>query len=118
MNKENMEKWLADLETTDEPQSCGLLTRPTGDCCLGRLCKVALADGVPIDVEEIPRGPYEEPHTQYDHSHATPPESVLNWAGIPPASGLIDECITWNDTLSLSFSEIAKNIREFCLTDD
>ncbi len=111
MNRENLEKWLVDLETTEEPQTKYVmtlksewLTQPAGDCCLGRLCKVAIADGVPVTCESA------SPVVYYDNERATPPPAVLAWADVTPQFAHI--CSGKNDSAGLTFKEIAAWIRK------
>ncbi len=112
MNRENLEKWLVDLETTEEPQTRGVLTNRQGDCCLGRLCKVAIADGLNVN-----RGEDHHGNVHYDYACNTPPESVVNWLlGEHLIDGrdasLTDICTQKNDAAGLSFKEIAAWVRE------
>lgn len=110
INIENAELWLRDLETTEDPQGHNTLTTPYGeDCCLGRLCKVAMANGVDLDVTH--RGPY---GTLYDGVSSVPPDAVTVWLGMTPTAAreFYNTCTVWNDGEMLSFPEIAERIRE------
>ncbi len=105
MNRENLEKWLVDLETTEEPQTRGGLTNRQGDCCLGRLCKVAIRDDVPVQTSS------DEGEIFYDGRMGTPPPLVQQWLGNPRPIFFM-QCTEWNDEQNLSFREIAAQIRK------
>jgi hypothetical protein len=117
MNREHVELWLHDLETTIDPQiRSGHMTEPAnGDCCLGRLCKVAIADGVELDIEV--RGAASVPARRwlnYDGAAGTPPIKVRQWLGVSPRYDdvFIWRCVNWNDNAELTFKEIAAEIRK------
>lgn len=110
MNKENMLKWVEDLETTIDPQAQRVLTNESGDCCLGRLCKVAIADGVLVETKV---GGYEG-RVYYDGTSSFPPPSVEDWVGISAVAaddGLLVYS-TMNDARNATFKEIAAQIRK------
>lgn len=53
MNKEIADRWVTELRSGNYPQTTGMLhviesttERPTGFCCLGVLCEMAVKDGV------------------------------------------------------------------------
>lgn len=117
MNKENFELWLRDLETTDEPQIQSTLTRVVtdrnsdkqGDCCLGRMCKVAIANGAEVTVETDAYG-----YVSYDDDASVPPVAVQEWLGVREQNGgdLYALGMSLNDNGGLSFKEIAAKMRE------
>lgn len=84
-----------------------------GDCCLGVLCKLALADGVPLTV-----GPHadggESTATAYDRSPCILPGSVIQWAGMSSGSGRLASGIelTFLNDHGLNFKGIAEIVRE------
>ncbi len=112
MNREKLEKWLVDLETTEEPQTREVLTRvvedyglPAGDCCLGRLCKVAIADGVAIQTT------YAYGAVDYAGYTAQVPNRVCDWLEHSD-DAFFEECALRNDNDMHSFKEIAAWIRK------
>lgn len=133
MKKEIAELWAAALESGDYVQGKGTLTRVSGfdgtekDCCLGVLCKVAVANGVPLTVE------HKDGYTVYDGTEAVLPLAVQKWAGVENAdpkcpgsgafteSGVPDPTYTggWmrsfssvNDGFGVKFPQLAQIIRD------
>jgi hypothetical protein len=112
INQDKLDLWLHDLRTTTDPQTRCVLTNMNGDCCLGRLCKVAIADGVPIRVRlHYRRGRSDgdnNTHYSYDGAVGAPPLAVENWVG---RGGLLTSaCTQMNDIERLSFKEIADRV--------
>lgn len=105
VNRPNLELWLTDLETTDDPQTEGRLTDSNGDCCLGRQCKVSIAAGLPVTVDVRPDG-----WVKYDDQHDYPPQSVQQWLGITSLR-FYERCSDLNDSDELSFKDIAQVLR-------
>ncbi len=103
MNLDKLRLWVDDLRTTKDPQTQGCLTRDDsarkGDCCLGRLCKVAIADGLPVRVRVGRDG-----RLFYDGANGAPPRSVLEWLGAPELEYV--QLAEMNDNDCLSFAEI------------
>lgn len=110
MNQNNLEKWLADLETTDQPQTQSALRDAEGYCCLGRLCEVAIADGTECIVTNTTDTDYF--NYEYDGSGSMPPESIRDWLGELPEQHFLTKCAELNDDYYLSFKEIARRIRQ------
>ncbi len=124
---DRLELWLRDLETTTDPQTHNALTDAGGDCCLGRLCKVAIADGVDIavvradDTEAVRTDGVDDENYPlgmllYDGRVADPPRAVSRWLfGDDYKPAVVDRfnssCIEWNDDYRLSFVQIAGNLR-------
>lgn len=125
-NKQVLREWAEALESGDYSQTDGALSRDGGHCCLGVLCELAAkADVIPSAVQVIERDwdtgeETPSPHYSYLGLESFPPDAVAVWAfgdeetrdpelmfdgDLHPASAL-------NDTLNLSFAEIAKAIRE------
>lgn len=119
MNRENILKWVVDLETTTEPQATDALYDGVGYCCLGRLCKVAGLEFVPVDHDY-------KVETTGDQSFA--PQSVIReFLGIEeydlntedalldPSNGgpfVQARYSDLNDNYKLSFWQIAAKLRE------
>lgn len=105
MNIERINKWLHELRTTDKPQCRGLLhklatdVQSEGYCCVGIACEVAIDSGLNIIKNKLIN------YESYDYAHVLAPESVENFYEIPP--GFFGFAIGFNDSLKLSFSEIA-----------
>ncbi len=93
--------WIKDLETTKAPQGTGMLRTPMGECCLGRLCMVT--DEV-IELRE-----HALPAT---HKHPIAAFITTRLHMLLREAGKMHEPALWNDRLTLSFKEIALQIRE------
>lgn len=87
MNSEVKELWTKALRSGDYKQTMGTLhrtatdvdLRPSGFCCLGVLCDVAVKQGV------IPEPTFDEDDGTHDFGDMDfnyPPEAVLEWAGL------------------------------------
>lgn len=114
MNRENFEKWMRDLETTDEPQTKNALADKDGFCCLGRLCEVAIADGAPI---RRARARYSPEFIAYNSQSGYPPVEAAEWLGIDDGESATEEIalfcygVAMNDS-GASFKEIAAALRK------
>lgn len=105
MNPEVKTLWLEALRSGDYKQATGALNRMgVGQCCLGILCEVAVAQGFPLLVEAVE--PYNgEQRVMYNQELGLLPPEVRAWAGVDScASGRL---IEMNDDLKKNFSEIA-----------
>ncbi len=110
MSATNFELWMEDLRTTAEPQCCGSLTRfssRAGDCCVGRACKVAIANGIPIK-QRIQYKRVGEGFTQvsYDGSFSLGPDKIATWLELSREQ--MRQFYIWNDREGLTFKEIAE----------
>src|SRR3954454_1594362 len=94
MNCDIAERWAAALEGGNYLQGNGKLTyidfaEPESDtelnCCLGVLCQLAVADGVPIEVARRDTGT-----VIYDDHDLTLPDAVIDWAGMRSNDGTYD----------------------------
>lgn len=135
MNEDIKAEWVAALRSGQYSQTCSYLSVvgqkeadyiPSGYCCLGVLCELAVQHGV------IP-----PPHTQTDDNLATVrvygeyddkatallPMAVVRWAGLadidPPilyaprdGSPRVRQAAALNDDLGMSFTEIADAIEQ------
>lgn len=87
MNVDIARRWVAALRSGEYRQGRTQLTRLTFngdlDCCLGVLCKIAVADGVidPKQVEAL------EGEVAYAGQAAVLPWVVMDWAGLRNARG-------------------------------
>ncbi len=108
----NLKLWLDDLRTTYEPQTQGHLSTLHGDCCLGRLCKVAIADGLKVRVRLVyKRGPGTgTTHYSYDGHTSDPPAAVDQWLGHVRYALNYSTLIDLNDDEGCTFAEIAARI--------
>jgi hypothetical protein len=115
MIRENLEKWVGDMETTEDPQAQQALTVVgVGDCCLGRLCKVAIANDVSIMTEVNDDMP-DMLVIAYNGKELFPPVVVSRWLGFEDdykAEKFYNWCARFNDTLGLSFKEIGAAVRK------
>lgn len=123
INKENMRKWVADLRTTDAPQETGYLRfdyelGPTGYCCLGRACEVAIENGVDLQRDG---GGYAETSLSGPRYVTTDlPVVVRMWLGLDgpfendPIIGLDQVTASKaNDSLHWTFHQIADAIERY-----
>lgn len=119
INAKNLLKWIEDLETTDEPQGAGMLCSDGAFCCLGRLCEVAVADGVPVVVTDDIM--LKTPRRWYSGEIAFAPNIVTEWLGVCSSGsiGILTEShgtrdpVGANDHLGLTFREIAAGLRKY-----
>lgn len=103
--------WIDALRSGEYTQGAGGLTTidpeddKERDCCLGVLCKVAVANGLNIDVEHDE----DSEVVRYDDSVAYPPDSVVEWAGLPAHDPYLgdNEASVWNDVEGIDFNGIA-----------
>lgn len=126
MDKNVKAKWVAALRSGNYTQGKNRLTTITTggdrDCCLGVLCKVAVKEGVIDPPREMPYGGSEggvQGERWFDGAGAVPPVSVDQWAGINTSAprvrylGERRALSTLNDTVGLSFAEIADLIEKY-----
>lgn len=87
MNVDIARRWVAALRSGEYRQGRNQLTRLTFDgdldCCLGVLCKIAVADGVidPKQVEAL------EGEVEYAGQAAVLPRVVMDWVGLDHTQG-------------------------------
>lgn len=122
MNPEAKAKWVAALRSGEYRQGCAYLQQTTESgssryCCLGVLCRVAMASGVAVEAVQV------QDHFRFDRNAAFLPDAVAIWAGLDDDSGtgglyvgpLIPEddfehyqsFVELNDDLKLTFNQIA-----------
>ncbi len=101
---DNMKLWVKDLETTDTPQARCFLNVDGGYCCLGRLCEVAIANGVPVSKAQ------NDGVTFYDWTDSIPSERLCAWAGITSEEASLLAFL--NDAKLYSFKKIADYLRK------
>lgn len=83
-NKENLRLWVAALRSGDFTQTTGALEELQDDdtvrhCCLGVVCRVALKNGLELDVTNA--SPI-APMAKFDGEHGYLPQKVRDWLGI------------------------------------
>lgn len=114
MKLEPKKLWLEALRSGDYKQGKGYLRTNEGHCCLGVLCEVAIANGVPVTREE------EQGYHYYDSDCAMPPAEVMEWAGLDVGNPTVLDrdnpnfettLATMNDS-GASFEKIAAVIEE------
>lgn len=105
MNTEIKAKWLATLRDPEAKQTRGALNRvraddedperwPEGQCCLGVLCEIAVAEGVipPGKVDRTGKVQYEDPYIAGDGELIPGTEAgvlpllVRDWAALPESN--------------------------------
>jgi len=106
--------WVAALESDEFPQGTGALNSKGKFCCLGVGCEVALRDGVVINKTE---SLLMDRTFLYCGSSGMAPVQFVRWVTGNPKAGQSLRIgnrspIQMNDTLSMSFKEIAAAIRE------
>src|SRR5947199_768483 len=74
-NRENIQKWVDALRSGDYKQTIGALENEYGNCCLGVACRVAIGDGLRVNV-------YSGRVTSFDGEDAHLPASVRDWLGV------------------------------------
>src|SRR4051812_47964460 len=125
MKRDIAERWAAALEGGDYGQGTGKLTYfdvesdAELNCCLGVLCQLAVADGLPVNVEC--RGTVGGTVvTRYDDHDLTLPDAVIDWAGMRSNDGTYDcdpgnhrsRNLARDNDFGVPFPEIAGIIRE------
>lgn len=113
-NKENLRLWVEDLESGQHEQAelfmAKIQDEKTSYCCLGRLCEVAIANGVPLErtIRYFHLGYNHDMHYYDGHGGSIVPRRVGDWTGISPDK--LAHYATLNDK-GCTFSEIAQQIR-------
>lgn len=107
MNTENMKAWVAALRSGEYKQGRSCLRSADGTfCCLGVACDVyAKGHGVGWILEETA-----EEECLLLGEPAVLPEEVVEWLGMDSSDPHVyngESCTLANDTLELSFAEIA-----------
>lgn len=112
MLSENAQKLVDALRSGDYEQGRHALTIrfPNGaerDCCLGVACKVAIADGVAVDMQT--RASSQDVMVLYDGDGSMLPKSVQEWLGFSYATGgyIGGSLLSDNDFGKKTFAEIA-----------
>lgn len=114
LNPRNLLLWITDLETTNVKQGKNWLQQDGAYCCLGRLCEVAISQGVQVRVT------VHDGRSVYDGEDDEPPEAVGAWLGIDGDGLIVDTLSRYfgpatpteaNDKLDMSFRDIAKGLR-------
>lgn len=111
MHDDIKRRWVEALRSGDFPQSVGALQTPTGFCCLGVLCEIAVAD----HAASRDRWGYQAPYLDdgsYDDELL--PEGVAEWAGLSDVSPDVgaDALVELNDD-GATFEELAVLIEKY-----
>lgn len=113
MNPKIKEMWIEALESGEYKQGHGQLEKDGQFCCLGVLCDLAIKDGVEVERKiDTVTG-----NMLYDGCTGILPASVYHWAEVqssPKVDGF--HLWEWNDTVKLSFKQLAQKIRDSDLT--
>lgn len=133
LNKDVLRLWVEDLETTTDRQGTGYLaevdteyigTAPSVSyCCLGRLCKLAVENGVIPEPKIQPSASGGCTVLVYgegaDANDMTLPAAVMKWAGLHDHDPILDDdgdvavrASEFNDCYGKTFREIAGLIRD------
>lgn len=142
-NTENMRKFVEALRSGKYQQGQKRLEKSlngvTYNCCLGVACRVAMADGLNLTTNVGTGSIYEGPVTSFELDTAFMPGAVADWLGLDYQTEfddlsdgnannpglLVDDsgelkllsASMLNDSLNLSFSEIADAFERTYLTD-
>src|SRR5574337_748004 len=121
MNTRIKALWIAALRSDNYVQGTSVLTYTDDydqerNCCLGVLCQIAIADGLPLDVIT---SKYPNESVQYGESRARGvlPIEVMLWAELPTDDPYIHDrynepikCSDANDNEGMTFEQIADAI--------
>lgn len=115
MNQRIKEMWVKDLRENGDKQGYSSLTRLTSegekDCCLGRLCKLAIKDGVQLNVitDKFFKGVI-----KYAESSSILPIRVQEWAELNSGNPKISngEYLAQLNDEGKTFAEIADIIEK------
>lgn len=89
MKKKIMKQWVAALRSGEFEQTKNKLDNLKGGyCCLGVLCTLALNEGV-CDFNIGDDNGYSTKIGTYDNAEGMLPKSVMKWAGMATADGMI-----------------------------
>lgn len=127
-NKENIRKWVTALRSGEYEQGTGSLNENGKKCCLGVACEVMLTEQPDsLQVGEASTGDNEgEFRVTYDGEGGYLPHSVMTWLGFDHINPVLMRegpenhpvsATTLNDTLRLTFPEIADAIEKTYLTE-
>lgn len=107
MKKSVMKKWVDALRSGKYKQTKGVLKDSNGYCCLGVLCDIAPKE----------TGEWDGPQGyRFEGNGATPPQTVLAWAGMKSDVGCFKgterKALTERNDKGASFKTIAKLIEK------
>ena len=116
-NTQHLKLWVEDLESGEHMQTTGAICADYGDsaeyCCLGRLCEVAMENGVHLDITSHPANAVTERPLCYRHYNGEGgsyvPMIVADWVGVSP--GILQSYAAMNDG-GQTFQQIASRIRK------
>lgn len=114
MNQEIKKLWIEDLRANGDKQGKEWLQQDGKFCCLGRLCELAVREGV------IEPPVFKESNTAlYDNAFQVLPKKVLEWSGITDARAFLNDpvgvyrfLVSLNDRANYTFAQIADVIEE------
>lgn len=143
-NRRAMQLWHDALLSGNFKQGSGFLARRRPDdgamhfCCLGVVCELAIADGVPVERMEKPATEECPAYLSYDGADSFLPRSVAEWLGVfhggssghgtydvpldqpPDDDGIFfgGTAMAANDGFKRSFKDIAAAIKHTYLRDE
>lgn len=142
-NRRAMQLWHDALLSGNFKQGNGMLAQRlpnNGDmrfCCLGVVCELAIADGVPMKRVEKPATEECPAHLSYDGADSFLPQSAAEWLGIDVSKQVQgermfdvplaylgdvkpfgDSAVSANDAFNRSFKDIAAAIKHTYLRDE
>lgn len=93
MNEDVKALWVTALLSDEYKQGrkrlTGIKDGVETNCCLGVLCKVAIAQGLDIGVRTMVYG--DEQFIDYDSEGSVTPKSVMDWAGMTEGNPVVDD---------------------------
>lgn len=108
MNQDVKALWTEDLRANPELQGFGVLEYNEKFCCLGRLCLLAIKNGVKVTRVVSPIGV-----VSYDNNDIALPQSVMDWAeldSVNPELPTTDNNLANANDIRKTFAEIADMI--------
>jgi len=134
VNKANMLLWVQALESGEFEQGTAALRQDDKFCCLGVACELARRNGAEMSVTSQGVSTMKNGckttyiSWQYGNSKSHLPEEVQNWLGIRAQNPMVsrpapfkrdlEHLTTCNDSLGMSFLDIAAAIRNTYLREN
>lgn len=125
-NLRNIRTWVEALRSGEYQQGKGHLAFENTFCCLGVACELAVKDGIPVKVEDLPDRNSEGIKgtcRHYDGNDAVLPPAVRDWLGLEARDPYADyngerhKLSKLNDDGGFNFNDIADIIERSYLKD-
>lgn len=90
MREDVKARWISALRSGEYPQAKDALKTPSGYCCLGVLCELAVADGVIEPYDAYHDGyPWIDEDGSTNYAEAILPPPVMKWAELEDANPFV-----------------------------